>query len=569
MHSSKQTVLHDMLVRWMGMKTLVACMLTLLWTPWVGAQWVSVPLSDDAYYFFDRFRVLGMVQSVRGNARPLSRMEMARMIMEVGRSAGQLSPMERDGWRQIRSAFRAELASLKEDISDIPAPKCLLHLRSETASLCIDAIGGVEALQRPRELGDPFLRFVEGGRIRGLLRGSLGFYLDARNALEIHEEISSDPDRFFEGQAGSVTPRGRRAYRDETNAYVVAALPWFQIKIGKDVVAWGPGVRGSLGLSGNAGPMDLIQLMAEYGPVKFTHLTGFLRTDLWDSTASYWVDVDELREIYKKKNLAAHRLDIGIGRWGEIGLYEVVVYGERGLELGYLLPIMFFRSHEHYLGDRDNVAMGADLTLRPIHTLELYGALFVDDVSTERIGEDYWADRLAYMAGGIWVNPLRFKDSLLRFEYTRIDPYTYTHHYPINVYTHYGRILGHELGPNADLVAIELSRRFWIRRLFRSHLEISLSVERTRHGANPPNQNVGGDVFRPHRSGDANTVHFLDGILEKRTTFGCKAIWWPTRAIHIEAGYRYLHDRNIPLKTKGRRAVWGHGFHLIMGYHLF
>jgi hypothetical protein len=64
-------------------------------------------------------------------------------------------------------------------------------------------------------------------------------------------------------------------------------------------------------------------------------------------------------------------------------------------------------------------------------------------------------------------------------------------------------------------------------------------------------------------------VHFLDGILEERAAFGCRAIWWPTRGMHIEAEYGYLHYWDIPLEGGDRGTVEGHRLRFITGYHLF
>ena len=96
--------------------------------------------------------------------------------------------------------------------------------------------------------------------------------------------------------------------------------------------------------------------------LKFCSFTGFLRTYPQITYESITEQSGEEinREMQSKKYIAAHRLEIAVTDNLDIGLNEVVVYGDRGLEFAYLNPIMFYRSAEHYLGDMDNATMSAD-----------------------------------------------------------------------------------------------------------------------------------------------------------------------------------------------------------------
>jgi hypothetical protein len=85
---------------------------------------------------------------------------------------------------------------------------------------------------------------------------------------------------------------------------------------------------------------------------------------------------------------------------------------------------------------------------------------------------------------------------------------------------------------------------------------VALSVSRNRHGANPPDGNVGGDPNLSFRGGvDSETVYFLDGILEQRSSLGLQMSYELLRQLFIEVRAQRFWQRNIEVQSATRRPL--------------
>ena len=67
-----------------------------------------------------------------------------------------------------------------------------------------------------------------------------------------------------------------------------------------------------------------------------------------------------LSNIKEEKYIAGHRAQIKLNNNFHASLSELVVYGNRAPEIGYLNPISFFWAKEHNLGDLDNILIAFD-----------------------------------------------------------------------------------------------------------------------------------------------------------------------------------------------------------------
>jgi hypothetical protein len=272
-----------------------------------------------------------------------------------------------------------------------------------------------------------------------------------------------------------------------------------------------------------------LKLSARYGRFKFIALSGVLR----DAPASVdtlrsYESRGGLRRLENRRYIAAHRLEVFPKPWITLGFYEVVVYGDRGPEPSYLNPIMFYWSAEHYLGDRDNAVMGADFVLRPLNGFLTYASAYLDDFDLLDPDLGRTVNKVGFTGGLFWAEPFGIHDTDLRVEYTRIEPWVYTHKFPVNTYQHYGWGLGHWLGPNADGIFAQSRFRF-------SHrLSSSVTFQKLRKGKNRPGEDVGGDIFQWTRT---ESKKFLAGALEKKTSFGIEMNYDMESGLLLRAGF--------------------------------
>ncbi|MHB9027126.1 MAG: capsule assembly Wzi family protein, partial [Candidatus Latescibacterota bacterium] len=336
---------------------------------------------------------------------------------------------------------------------------------------------------------------------------------------------------------GFVSFKEDHAEFDETSAELTYSSGPLTLMYGRGENLWGRGKRGTLGMSGYSAPYDMIRLETEFWRLRYVFTAAEI--EQYPPVAQFYYNPPAgiyADSVAVAKRFAAHRLEFDLTDRLNLGFYETVIYGGRW-DLSYLNPLMFLRGAEHANGDHDNAALGADFRLFVHRSHSIYGELFIDDITTTKLGTDWYGNKLAWKLGTFFVEPLGLGDTDFRMEYTRIQPWVYGHRYPINVYDHYGSTLGHPAGPNSDELYTEIRKRFSRR------FNVSVYGIRSRHGANPPGRNVGGDIKLGFRNGDSTRAKFLDGILEKRTAAGFDVSYELLWQLIMKAGYTY-EDRD-------------------------
>lgn len=551
--------------------------------PVLLSQTVEVSPGHWSYQLLDRLRTRGFVDVGLTGSRPLTRQTLAqKLLMAYNRYSDGLDRSEREALEFLFFEFSEEIKRIDSEnqssagiqrqldkqgkwLNWLPKPlyanrRNFLSLESGDLRFFLDPIFYRDGLFNDSDTlarQDRVFQNTGGFTFWGTLGRHLGFYLNSRDTKEHGTRTYPTSSRIAWPRFGFARGHGTHVYHDETLAYLHLTLPYVEIEFGKNLNRWGPGYTGALALNDYATSYDQLKLNAQFWRAKFTYFHASLRQHPPVLVSSYQSNGVE-RQIFAQKYLAGHRLEIAPVAWMNVGLHEIVIYGERGMELAYLNPIMFYRSAEHFLGDRDNATMGLDVEVRPVSGVRVYGEWFVDDFSVARLGENWYGNKVAWLAGLHLTNPLGLPRSDWRMEYVRIEPYVYSHTFPINVYENYDTILGHPAGPNADLLYGEWL--FWGSR----HWQLLFSAERYRHGANPAGRNVGGEVDLPFHVNDNQTVYFLDGIRERRTTLRLEARYELLRNLKLQLALQRVNFKNAPA-ADGRREVRTYAFFLALG----
>ncbi|MCG8605620.1 capsule assembly Wzi family protein, partial [bacterium] len=461
------------------------------------SQTVNVPLDHWAYRFLDRLETKGLYISQDFDTRPYSREAVAEIILQVYRKLQNqpdiLTPVETGLYEQLKGEFVEELQRIEREIP-IAESEYEPHLfiwRDEGIRVHGDVLASQQFKEETKESVDATIprsitSFGMTGRVR--LRESLAVYIEGRTF--ILSDIDSLANTTFSPSLG--LPVTQDAFvgvtvTDNTSAYAVLRLPWFDLQAGRDLAEWGPGFRGSLVLSRNSNFYDLFKLTFRYRKFKFEHIHAFLNAD-------------------HSKYLAGHRLEIRPFRNFQFAINETVVYGGRNVEFLYLNPFVPILIAERHLGNQDNNKVSLDATLFiPRQRVKIYLEVLFDDFSlADNIFTDF-VNKWGVMIGGYWVDPLGIRDLDLRFELIRIQPFVYSHTDPINTYSNYNNILGHWLGPDADDWYFELGKQM------HKNLRVSVSWEQRRRANN--------DITDGERPSD-DKIHFLDGILERNRYYG-------------------------------------------------
>ncbi len=476
-------------------------------------QTVQVPLKHWIYDFIERMEIRGISRQITTQSYPLTRSEIAMILAEIDSKADILSSVELAQFEQLKGEFGEELATSGIRSNPRWKERHLMTWHEDESHAKVDFDFGqkfdVRRGDQYRET-ERISQTTMGGIIRGALGKYLNFYIHAQNRLDRGTDITEER---FDPQYG--TPRtisGKNVYTDETWAYLLWRQSWFQAEFGRDQLKWGPGRRGSLMLSRENLPFEMLKLKFSFKRFQFTSFHGSLHAG----------DV---------KYIAGHRLELMLFPWWYVSGSEVVIYGHRDIEAAYLNPLMPYHVAEHHLGDKDNNTMGLDMTIYPLRSHQLYLEFFLDDFTTAENPFTYYGNKFAFLIGHRWVNPLGLENTGLSWEYTRIEPYVYTHQDSINIYVNYDQPIGHWLGPNADDLYIELSYKPY------RDLDLQLSAERVRRGK--------GDINTPHQSSEGKRKKFLSGIVESTWSYGLQVSDQIFKDVFISMKYFVLRTNYI------------------------
>jgi len=222
--------------------------------------------------------------------------------------------------------------------------------------------------------------------------------------------------------------------------YFVNSFITFDFGKGKHFI--GNGYR-SLMLSTEHSPYPYLKLSTEFGRVRYYNLyTTFL--DIQDPNQN------------RKKHSSIHFLDFSLTENINIGIFEGVIWQakdenyNRGYDVEYLNPIIFYRPVEFSKHSPDNVLMGANINAK-LKKTTLYGQLLLDDLNISRqkdsdveYGGGFFQNKFAYQLG---IKSF-FKEVNVLLEYNQAQPYTYAHKESMQSYTHFNQALAHPLGAN-------------------------------------------------------------------------------------------------------------------------
>jgi len=321
------------------------------------------------------------------------------------------------------------------------------------------------------------------------------------------------------------------------------AMPYLKISGGYDYLSYGPARHNKLTLRGSDFYWRAIQDTADYAYIKRPVPTPFIGFDLGLGFVSYSQHSMQLKNQKEySKYLHAHRLDFKFSENFSLGLTETIVYGStnalygekdsverRSIEVLYLVPFVPYTFAEAYTGDRDNKALSADFSWKLFKRFELYGELFIDDLYnlSSFFDDTWWGNKWAASIGvAIDSGKIGAFNWDYNFEYTRIEPWVYTHHKGLGYqYSHFGNSLGSDLGPN--------SREFYSRlgTSFKNLLRFDLSVS-----AIAKDTAFGGRIGDIHKNEDPTDKKYLD----KESTlhyqeYGAAILFKPFSIWHIGA----------------------------------
>ena len=247
--------------------------------------------------------------------------------------------------------------------------------------------------------------------------------------------------------------------------------------------------EGNLALSDTSRPFMAIETWLY--PVKWLNLNFITGTLEFESKTGLKNEAIAFQTMYSVLN-------------GQLNITDYAYFGATGsvlwpkrIELAYMNPLMLPFLSQSLVGDFDNVQIGLYTGFTIPSILNVYASIFIDEVNVT-VSDFFNKDRNMYAVQIGTKTPLPFCTSIFSFQYTKIEPYMYSHPLtevpwydnPIDTtYLNHGQPLGYFLNPNSDEFKLQLEAKpLW-------YLSANVKYSLVRHGVSTGSGKVDGSSF--------------------------------------------------------------------------
>ncbi len=399
----------------------------------------QVPLDSWVYSALDKLSALGLIDSDLQGARPYTRYEVARQLEAAGNAASysNVSPAIAGLIRRMEREFADSLADLHSGYSEgyFKPREIQLKYVYQDGKNARSTGNNVAINQFPLNFNNYGLSYQEQNA-QMVLQGEarLGSFLlvEARPILQLQDGDQSESDvRLFDGR-------------------IALQLGAFEVSVGRQSLWWGQGRHGSIVLTNNAQPLDMIRL-TNPTPTLLPWIFKYLGPFRFDV---FWSKLEEDR-IVPEPYFAGLRFNFKPLPWVELGASRAVMFGGEGR------PDLSWDDYITILGgknlsgaeDTSNSVAAIDGRVRLpfLWNAEIYGELGGEDEA------NYFPSKTGYIAG-IYLPQVEPSQRLsLRFEYADLHlPTWFSHSQYRSGYTYEGNIMGHHTGGAAKDAYVEL-----------------------------------------------------------------------------------------------------------------
>lgn len=490
-----------------------------------------VDVSDNVYSFLERMYNKGIIPEYNSAVIPVSKAVVVKLLTEISNHPAKLSTTDKNILKKYLIEYNAankdenELGFFNKpkfsDLFNDQKQKYLYIYKDSTLNFYLDGISGLtQRISRGDSMGSHNSTIGElGFRFKAIFNGILVTYLRASNNAQVS---GNDFDFDFvrrtnpKVDATGTVSYGGRTYYNNFEGYLryQAKTNWVAVSLGRYQVVEGVGFIDNLFLSKNSIPFDFAKLDLNSSVFKYTFLYGSIRGD-------------SLGKKLDSKNIASHRLDINFSKGFKFGIYESVIIPNSPFSFTFLNPVSFLASAEFnkasqgYNEDINNTMLGFDALIKPTNNLSFQGSLLIDDLefSTLFKPESKEINKFAYQLGGYWSDAFTIPNLEMKLEYTKIDPFVYSHTTNKSTYANWGYSIGHALPPNSDEIALQLNYAASARLRFGLDLKFQRSGDgNILDSTGKIIATWGGDLNRSNAVGNALfTPVFLEGNRKNRT----------------------------------------------------
>ncbi|MBP7766438.1 MAG: hypothetical protein KA113_14730 [Syntrophaceae bacterium] len=428
---------------------------------------VNVSLDNELYRDMEFWAAEGLVSSQMSGIRPYARSEVARQLVEaLDKCAAMKNPSAtcRNIQSRYKKLFDPEIAEQRSPDS----ASLLVAKPVESASVSYAYRKGPFSLYNNEgmEYGEGSNAIVQFSSSVRLAR-VLSVYVQPAFIFNHHYPTDND---------------GSRTDARLHKGYAKLTLFNVELEVGRDSLWWGPGRHGSLLMSNNAHPFDMIKL-SNPEPVLLPWIFSYIGPVQFNLIFSQLNDQRHGKEL-ANPFLYGMRLGVKPHRFLEVGASHLVLFGgpgRRNLNFGEVIKILYGNTDRSGERLESNQQMSVDFSLT-LPSLKKYiwiadGFKLYGEIGAEDNG--YPPTSRAWLAGMSIYKPFGLERTAISAEYatTILGPYNspaswYRH--PAYPMFYEGRVFGHHTGCEADDFFIE-----WSQNIDKFFYKLSFDMERS------------------------------------------------------------------------------------------
>lgn len=365
----------------------------------------------------------------------------------------------------------------------------------------------------------------------------LGYQL---GALSNYEILQIDKRPFAPG-IGYLSDSSEKTYSKPLIEGVVNYQPnqyfIFSTGIGKQFL--GDGYR-SLWLSDYAPTFPFLKMESTFWKAKYVNL--------------WTLHNDQHTQLFNQRKWSSlHLLSLNVTDWLNLSVFESIVWqgrdtlNNRGFDINYINPFVFYRPVEYGIGSADNSFMGAGVKFTFAKHYVLYGNIVLDEflLSEVRDNRGWWGNKYGVQFGLKCFDLFGLEGLYAITEWNAVRPFTYSHMTSMQNYGHKNHSLAHPLEANfmeaLTLIGFQKGNFDF---LFQYHYQF--------FGKDFQNKNYGGDMFNSYNDRVNNNYAFGHTIGQGNTidqqVINARLSWMlmplTNTKIFTQFNYRYTLQRN-------------------------
>ncbi len=511
-----------------------------------------VPVEHPVYEFLKKMQVEGVIPEYSSANLPLSRKAVGNYIDKILNSrtlSGIESKLAKEFYnefyydvRKDPSRYTSIFGTKRGNLFSDEKFRYLYGFTDTNASLFFNTIVEFEISGNE---GDSLLNNTAtisdlGLIARGTLYDKVGYSINIQAGKKVAG--TSESSEFL--KMTNTTLKTDREFRLHGNYYTnyrgharyQTPGGFLSLTAGHEKISIGSGYISKLFYSNDAPPFSFIKLDLSYKKFAYSFFYGSLRGD------SIGVELNS-------KNIAGHRLDVNFSDKFRAGFYESIVISNDPFSFSFFNPFSFLTSADLNSGAKEttlnNTLMGIDLEYVPFKNLSIQATFLIDDLNLSTISDTSYVgneNKFGYQLGILWSRAFTLDNLILKVEYTRLDPFVYSHRSNKSTYTNWGISLGSQLPPNSDEIALETD--LWLSS--RININCNYTFQRSAFGIIFDENgkllyNFGGDIN--YGFGDYNIIknRFLNGNRINKSFFTLNLNAQLFRQFYLNVMYRYSY----------------------------